>query len=578
MKNEEMTKEQLVKELAKLRREITQVKEETDRKKAEGALQEKTREAQLYAKMLHSVSQPFAIGTPDGRLTRINPAFCELTGYSEEELLGNVTWNDTLTPPEWRKYEGEILQKLLATGEPQRFEKEYIRKDGKRISVELLMHRNVDAADNLEDVFGFVTDITDRKKAGEEKETLIHNMGERVKELQCLYSIAESIRTRETVKEIFMDIVSLIPPGWHYPDITRGKIRFEGQDYVTDPFEETEWRQTSDILIKGKRSGSVEVYYLEERPELDEGPFLSEERNLINGIAQTLSEAIERNQAEEELKKHRDKLKEMVEEQTKALKETYEQLNVEIQEKLNYQAEAFRAAELATLGELSAGVAHEINNPINGIINFAQILADKSEPESKNHEIANNIMQEGDRIENIVKSLLSFARTYEGEKSSVQINEVISEVISLSGAQLKKDDIKLTVDIPTDLPLLHANFQQLEQVLLNIINNARYAINEKYPDRNANKSINIIGERIAIDKKTIVRLTVSDNGVGIPYEILNKIMNPFFTTKPANKGTGLGLSISHGIIHDHGGTLQIDSVYGEFTNVIIDLPANIISA
>jgi signal transduction histidine kinase len=127
--------------------------------------------------------------------------------------------------------------------------------------------------------------------------------------------------------------------------------------------------------------------------------------------------------------------------------------------------------------------------------------------------------------------------------------------------------------MPTDLPLLNANFQQLEQVLLNILNNARHAINEKYPDRNVNKSINMTGESTVIDSKTIVRLTVSDNGVGIPYDILHKIMNPFFTTKPANQGTGLGLSISHGIIHDHGGTIQIDSVYGEFTNVIIDLPA-----
>ncbi len=285
----------------------------------------------------------------------------------------------------------------------------------------------------------------------------------------------------------------------------------------------------------------------------------------------------DKKKAEEELKKHRDHLKEMVEDQTKELKKTYMQLNDEITEKLNYQAEAFRTAELAAVGELAAGVAHEINNPINGIINFAQILSSKSEPESKDREIADTIMKEGDRIADIVASLLSFARANKEDTSVVQACEIVSETIVLLDAQLKKDGIELKSDIPEDLTLM-VNSQQIMQVFLNIINNARYAINEKYPDYNANKIITIKGESTVIDNKTIVRLTFLDNGKGIPYDILNKIINPFFTTKPANQGTGLGLSISHGIINDHGGTLQIDSVYGEFTKVIIDLPANIIPA
>lgn len=309
--------------------------------------------------------------------------------------------------------------------------------------------------------------------------------------------------------------------------------------------------------------------------EISSGNFILQDKKIVSAMIRDITE---RKKAAEELEKHRDHLKEMVEERTKELKESYIELNKEVSEKLNYQAEAVRSAELSSIGELAAGVAHEINNPINGIINCAQILANKYEPESKDHKAANIIIKEGDRIASIISSLLSLARTNDKKKSSVRINEIMADVISLTEAQLRKDAITLKVDIPMDLSLLNANVNQLEQVFLNILTNARYAINEKYPGSNKNKIIKIKGEKAAIDSKTIVRLTFFDNGVGIPYDILKKIMNPFFTTKPANQGTGLGLSISHGIINDHGGTLRIDSIYGEFTNVIIDLPANIISA
>jgi len=137
----------------------------TERKKAEEDLINKTRENKLLDEMISNSSQPFAVANLDGKLLRINKAFCELTGYSNEELLTEVTWNETLTPSEWRDKETKMLEKLIDTGEAQRFEKEYIKKDGQRISVELLVNHTVDEHGEIQNIYGFITDITERKVA-----------------------------------------------------------------------------------------------------------------------------------------------------------------------------------------------------------------------------------------------------------------------------------------------------------------------------------------------------------------------------------------------------------------------------
>jgi PAS domain S-box-containing protein len=173
-------------------------------------------------------------------------------------------------------------------------------KSGKR--VEAILNTKLITFQEERAILGIMTDITERKKAEEELKIHTHDLGERVKELRCFYKISESIRTRETIEEIFQDTANIIPPAWHYPEITRGKVRFDGKEYVSQTFEETKWKQSANIVVAGKVRGSIEVYYLEECPGLDEGPFMKEERNLINGMARTLSEAIERKQAEKALK------------------------------------------------------------------------------------------------------------------------------------------------------------------------------------------------------------------------------------------------------------------------------------
>jgi PAS domain S-box-containing protein len=245
----------------------------------------------------------------------------------------------------------------------------------------------------------------------------------------------------------------------------------------------------------------------------------------------------------------------------------------DITEKVNLQTETMRTRQLASLGELAAGVAHEINNPINNIINYAQILLDEYERENRDNDILHRVIKDGDRIATIVRSLLSFARIRKKEKSIVDLHEIFSDMFSLIVAQIQKDGINLKVDVPPDLPKVFAHPQQIQQVFLNIISNSRFALNEKYPGIHENKILDILCEKTTTDNNPWIRIIFHDRGTGIPANIFDKVMDPFFSTKPSSVGTGLGLSISHGIISEHGGKLMIDSIEGKFTKVTIELPA-----
>jgi len=247
---------------------------------------------------------------------------------------------------------------------------------------------------------------------------------------------------------------------------------------------------------------------------------------------------------------------------------------IDVTDNIMLYGELMRAEHLASIGRLAAGVAHEINNPINGVINYAQILSNRSEQGSSEKDIAGRIIKESDRIAGIVSSLLSFARDNRGAKAPVSVRQILDDALSLTGTQLKKQGIKINIDFPPDLPGIYANRQQIEQILLNMISNARYALKQRYPADHNNKIIEISGAIIMKEDVPYVRVIFYDNGAGIPPEILNRITDPFFSTKPEGEGTGLGLSISHGIVMGHKGSLKIESREGEFTRVIIDLPAS----
>jgi signal transduction histidine kinase len=244
----------------------------------------------------------------------------------------------------------------------------------------------------------------------------------------------------------------------------------------------------------------------------------------------------------------------------------------DITDKVATQAEAMQAGHMASLGELASGVAHEINNPITGIINYGQILINECRPGSLEKDIGERIVKEGDRIGRIVRTLLSYARDGREEKRPTRVQAILEESIILTQAQIRKEGIDLRIDLADNLPEIHANLQQIQQSFINVINNARYALNEKYPERHENKRLEITGRTVILEGRPYVRMVFHDRGVGIGASELPMLTKQFFSTKPFGKGTGLGLNITHKIIADHGGNLSFASEKGEFATVTIDLP------
>ena len=227
---------------------------------------------------------------------------------------------------------------------------------------------------------------------------------------------------------------------------------------------------------------------------------------------------------------------------------------------------------LESIGTLAGGVAHEINNPINGIMNFAQLIKEDSVAESDIYLYSDMIIRESDRISNIVRNLLQFSRYEKVVHSFSDISDIVHKTLSLVNVTFKKDQIAILLKMADDIPKIRCRSQQIQQVLMNLLTNARDALNDKYPEYNENKTIEVNVYTLLIDDKDWIVLKVKDYGNGIHPSVIGRIYEPFFSTKPKDKGTGLGLSISFGIVKDHHGLLEVESEPGEYTCFYVKLP------
>ncbi len=228
--------------------------------------------------------------------------------------------------------------------------------------------------------------------------------------------------------------------------------------------------------------------------------------------------------------------------------------------------------KLESVGTLASGVAHEINNPINGVINYAQLLLDESVEDSNAHNYAKEIIAETERVATIVRNLLAFSRHDKQDHSPACMSDIVEATLSLVRTIIRHDQITLQVDVPDSLPKLKCRSQQIQQVLMNLLTNARDALNERFPGHDEEKTLSVSACELHRDGRGWIRVTVEDRGAGIPPDIVDRILDPFFTTKGRDMGTGLGLAIAHGIVKEHHGELTFESVPGQGTKVCLELP------
>ncbi len=235
----------------------------------------------------------------------------------------------------------------------------------------------------------------------------------------------------------------------------------------------------------------------------------------------------------------------------------------EITEEKKIREQLLQTEKMAAVGNLVSGVAHELNNPLAGVIGFSEILLERQE-DAKTKKSLERIRDEAQRAAKIVKNLLTFARKHKPESVMADINGVLGRTLELRAYDLRVNKIKVTTDLSRDLPMTLADPNQLLQVFMNVITNAEQAMREAHGKGTLKITSSVAGSSI--------RVVIQDDGPGIKPEHLKQVFDPFFTTKPVGKGTGLGLSICHGIMKEHGGTISATSTVGEGTTFIIELP------
>jgi len=332
---------------------------------------------------------------------------------------------------------------------------------------------------------------------------------ERVKELTCLYGISRLVEQPGiSLPEILQGVAGLLPSGWLYPEVASAGVVLDGRVHSTPDFPEEGPRQRAEIVIDGRRRGFIDVAYREPKPELEEGPFLKEERHLINTVATELALIIERKQAEEDKSKMEEQLR-----------------------------HADRLATIGQLAEKCPGLPKQAGDDLQKIVSAAL------------------------HAREIIRKLMIFARKMPPQKIWLDLNQVIEDGLYFLEARCARAGIRLVRSLAPDLPRVMADPAQVHQVLVNLVVNSIQAMTEGGQLTLETRTL-----------ENGVALVVEDTGQGMTGDVLNQIFVPFFTTKDVDLGTGLGLPVVHGIVSSHGGSIRVESRPCEGTRVEVRLP------
>jgi signal transduction histidine kinase len=341
-------------------------------------------------------------------------------------------------------------------------------------------------------------------------------LDERLKELTCLYGISRVVEESDkSFEEILTSIVELLPPAWQYPHITSARITVDGKAYTSSGFRQSPFRIVSTVSTKGRNRGEIEVNYSELPPDSAEEPFLKEERSLIDTIARQIALILERREAEED--------------------------------KLLLQEQLRHTDRLTTIGQMAAGIAHELNEPLNNILGFAQLIAKEDGLPKQVGKDLDKIVDASLHSREIVQKVLGFTRQLL-KKKEVNLNKLIQESLFLFRTRCTRLGIEIVLKLASAPPRMQADPVQMNQILFNLILNAMQAMPKG--------GVLAIGTKVGEEH---ISFSVKDSGAGMEPSVKERIFEPFFTTKESDRGTGLGLSVVRDIVHSHAGTILVES-------------------
>jgi signal transduction histidine kinase len=353
---------------------------------------------------------------------------------------------------------------------------------------------------------------------------------ERVKELKCLYELTKvAWEAKNDIDAVMSKSLNMLPNAMQHPALAEVSILANNKYYSTRGFTKAKKTIKADLSFDKKKFGVIKIGYTDSHSKSGKKTFLQEEQSLLKTVARELSLVIHRASVEGD--------------------------------KQNLQTQLQHVERLAFVGELSAGIAHELNEPLGRVLGFAQLIQKAGSLNEQQTEDLNRIIKASLYSREIIKKLMFFARQMPQQITTVDLNKVVDNILYFIDVRFQSRGIRLIKQLDKSLPRILADEIQMSQVVVNLITNSVYAM----PDG---------GEILVITrpKGRYVSLIVKDTGTGMTKDVKDRIFEPFFTTKPVGKGTGLGLSVVDGIVASHHGKIVVKTAVGKGTRFEVRLP------
>jgi len=493
----------------------------------EGIIVDQSQRKQMeedYKRLFEHVGCGVYVSSKEGKFLNANQALLDMLGYDSKEEFLNIDISRDLyvRPDDRRKFQGMIGR----DGKVINHEVDFKRKDGRPVSVLHTGHARYDENEKVVGYEGINVDQSQRKRMeGELKEA--HDFMNKIIQSSPDAIIAADVKgdiiiwnraAEETLGYRAEEVIGKMNIGKIYPEGMAKKV----MKMMRSPEYGRPGRLRSYPMVHVRRDGEVMEGNLSSALIYD-----AKGKEIASvGIFVDLKERLE---------------------MERKLRQTQEQL--------------LQSEKLAAMGRLTSQIAHELNNPLYGIMNTLELMKTEIAPHSKRRRILEMALSETERLTDMLKKMLSFSKPDQEEKQPTDINTILDEILLLHEKQLSERSIKIASSFDRELGLVNASRNQLRQVILNMVSNARDAM----PDGG---TLSVRTKRVG----NIANMEISDTGVGIKKEHLDKVFDTFFTTKDSVKGVGLGLSVCYGFIKDHGGDIKVKSESESGTTFVITLP------